>query len=128
MGERVILRAGNALTEDLGVESWDLILMANLVQNFDETGNRDLFRRAARALRPAGVLVIQESFHPRTPENAGQAALLLDFLFAMTSPSQTWSEDEIAAWQEAAGLVPLKTIYFPGSRDYGQQAAVKPGA
>lgn len=128
MGKRVTLRAGNALTTDLGVESWDLILMANLVQNFDEANNRDLVRRAALPLRPGGFLAIQESFHPRTPENAGQTAVLLDFLFSMTSPSQTWSEEEIASWQEDAGLLPRRTIYFPGSRDYGQQVALKSGA
>jgi SAM-dependent methyltransferase len=126
MGDRVRLRAGNALTTDLGVGQWDLILMANLIQNFDQAGNRELVQRAARALRPGGVLVIQESFQPSRPESAGQDEVLLDFMFAMTSPSQTWSEEQIAAWQREAGLAPLETIYFPGSRGYGQQAAVKP--
>jgi predicted O-methyltransferase YrrM len=125
MGERVVLRAGNALTEDLGLEAWDLILIANLVQNFDKASNRDLVRRAARALRPGGVLAIQESFQRRTPENTGQDAILLDFLFSMTSASKTWTEEEIAGWQKDAGLEPREPVYFPGSRDYGQQAADK---
>lgn len=56
------------------------------------------------------------------------AAVLLDFMFAMTSASKTWSEAEIAGWQKEAGLAPREPIYFPGSRDYGQQAAVKPSA
>ena len=126
MGERVVHRAGNALTADLGVEQWDLILIANLIQNFDEAGNRDLFRRAARSRRPGGVLVVQESFRPSTPESADQSAVLLDFVFAMTSASQTWSEAEIAGWQQEAGLVPREPVYFSDSRDFGQQAAVKP--
>ncbi len=126
MGDRVVHRAGSALTEDLGVEQWDLVLMANLIQNFDESNNRELFRRAARSLKPGGVMVVQESFRPSTPENAGQAAVLLDFIFAMTSASKTWSEAEIAAWQKEAGLEPRQPIYFPRSKDYGQQTAVKP--
>jgi SAM-dependent methyltransferase len=126
MGDRVVHRAGNALTEDLGVEQWDLVFMANLIQNFDETNNRELFRRAARSLRPGGVLVVEESFRPATPEHSDQVAVLLDFNFAMTSASKTWSEGEIASWQKEAGLVPRETIYFPPSRDYGQQVAEKP--
>jgi ubiquinone/menaquinone biosynthesis C-methylase UbiE len=122
----VVHRAGSALTEDLGIEQWDVVLMANLIQNFDEANNRDPFRRAARSLRPGGVMVVQESFRPSTPENAGQMDILLDFIFAMTSAANTWSEAEIAGWQREAGLAPSETIYFPRSRDYGQQTAVKP--
>jgi SAM-dependent methyltransferase len=125
MGDRVVLRPGNALTVDLGAEAWDLILMANLIQNFDESGNRDLFQRAARSLRPGGILVVQESFRPTIPENAGQSDVLLDFVFALTSPSQTWTETQIAAWQKEAGLTPLQPIYFPNAPAYGQQPAVK---
>lgn len=125
MGDRVVHRAGNALTEDLGVEQWDLVLMANLIQNFDEAGNRELFRRVARSLRPGGVMVVQESFRPSTPDSSGQTDVLLDFVFAMTSASKTWSEAEIAGWQKEAGLEPRPPVYFPRSRDYGQQAADK---
>jgi hypothetical protein len=70
--------------------------------------------------------VIQESFQRGTPDNAGLDTILLDFLFSMTSASKTWSEEEIAGWQREAGLEPRETMYFPGSRDYGQQAAFKP--
>jgi predicted O-methyltransferase YrrM len=126
VGDRVVHRAGNALTEELGAAQWDVILMANVIQNFDEGSNRELFQRAARSLRPGGVLVVQESFRRSTPENADQTAILLDFLFAMTSASNTWSEEEIAGWQREAGLVPDEPVYFAGSSDYGQQTARKP--
>jgi hypothetical protein len=34
----------------------------------------------------------------------------------MTSPSQTWSEAEIAGWQKAASLSLQETIYFSPTR------------
>jgi SAM-dependent methyltransferase len=58
MGERVTLRAGDALTDDLGTDAFDLILMLSLVHHFDDATNRSLVARAARALRPGALLLI----------------------------------------------------------------------
>jgi len=57
MGERVTLRAGDALTDDLGTDAFDLIMLS-LVHHFDDATNRSLVARAARALRPGGLLLI----------------------------------------------------------------------
>jgi SAM-dependent methyltransferase len=56
MGDRVRLRAGDALTDDLGDAAYDLIMAFSLVHHFDDPTNRLLVRRAARALRPGGYL------------------------------------------------------------------------
>jgi SAM-dependent methyltransferase len=89
MGDRVTHRAGNALTDDLGTEAWDLVFIANLVHHFDEQANRDLVRRIARALRPGGILVIQDFIRLRKPEEGGQTGALLELYFALTSQSGT---------------------------------------
>jgi hypothetical protein len=47
MGDRVVHRADNALTADLGQDTYDLILVANLVHHFTGAQNRDLVRRCA---------------------------------------------------------------------------------
>ena len=36
MGDRVVLRAGDALTDDLGEATYDLVFMFSLVHHFDE--------------------------------------------------------------------------------------------
>ena len=126
MGDRVVHRAGNALTDDLGEEAYDLVLIANLVHHFDDATNRELVRRVARALRPGGVLVIGEVIRPSAPGRGGQIGALTDLYFAVTSESGTWSFKEMAAWQRAAGLVPrrpLRLITGPGA---GLQIARKP--
>jgi 2-polyprenyl-3-methyl-5-hydroxy-6-metoxy-1,4-benzoquinol methylase len=126
MGDRVVHRAGNALTDDLGEEAYDLVLIANLVHHFDDTTNRELVRRVARALRPGGVLVIGEVIRPSAPGHGGQIGALTDLYFAVTSESGTWSFKEMAAWQRAVGLVPrrpLRLITGPGA---GLQIARKP--
>jgi SAM-dependent methyltransferase len=64
MGDRVILRAGDAFSDNLGNEAYDLVFMALVVHHFDDAANRELTRNVARALRPGGVFVIQEMFRP----------------------------------------------------------------
>lgn len=125
MGDRVAHRAGDALTDDLGSESYDLVFVGNLVHHFDESANRDLMRRAALALRPGGFCVILEIVRAGTPEEAGQVGALTDFFFAVTSAAGTWSFDEMADWQRAAGLKPRRPIRLRYTPGYGLQAARK---
>jgi SAM-dependent methyltransferase len=110
MGERVTLRAGNALTDDLGEGAYDLILIFSLVHHFDDATNRSIVSRAARALRPGGYLVIGDALRPSSPGNGGQQGAFFDLYFAMTSESGLWTFDEMRSWQVAAGLTPRKSI------------------
>jgi SAM-dependent methyltransferase len=127
MGDRVVHREGDALREDLGTEAYDLVITAQLVHHFSADQNLELTARIARALRPGGVYAIVDAFRPTTPKDAGQIAALLDFYFALTSQSGTWSPEEMAAWQRAAGLEPRRPIRLRTAPGAGVQAAAKPG-
>lgn len=125
MGDRVTYRAGNALTDNLGTQAWDLVFIASLVHHFDERTNRDLVRRIARALRPGGILVIQDFMRLQKPGEGGQTGALLELYFALTSQSGTWSLEEIAGWQQEAGLLPRKPLRLLSLPGAAQQAALK---
>lgn len=125
MGDRVRHRIGNALTDDLGTDAWDVVFVANLVHHFDDATNRALAKKIAQALRPGGVFVIQELYRPSTPKDAGQIGALLDLYFALTSEAGTWSFEEMADWQRDAGLEPMKPIKFVTAPGNGQQAGRK---
>ena len=124
MGDRVVHRAGDALTEDLGTETVDLVLIAQLVHHFSEGQNRELAQRVAAALRPGGVFAVLDEFRPRDAKQAGQLGALLEFYFALTSQSGTWAVEEIADWQRQAGLDPRRPIRFRTAPGVGIQAAV----
>jgi len=124
MGDRVTHRAGNALTDDLGTEAWDLVFISGVVHGFDEKANRDLVRRVARALRPGGILVIQDFIRLQKPGKGGQLGALFELYFALIS-SGTWSLEEIAGWQKEAGLTPRKPLRLRSVPEGVQQAAVK---
>jgi hypothetical protein len=49
---------------------------------------------------------------PPSPKEAGRTGALLDRYFAATSEAGTWAGEEIAGWQEKAGLVPQKPIWL----------------
>jgi predicted O-methyltransferase YrrM len=126
MGDRVVHRAGDALTDDLGTENYDLVLIAQLIHHFSEDQNRQLAERVARALRPGGVYAVLDEFRPRTAKDAGQVGALLEFYFALTSQSGTWAVEEISDWQRGAGLDPRRPIRLRTAPGVGIQAAAKP--
>jgi SAM-dependent methyltransferase len=126
MGDRVVHRAGDATTDDLGTAMFDLVYTANAVHHFDEPTNRDLAQRAARALRPGGFFVILDVVRPRSPKKAGQLGTLGALFFALTSAAGTWSTEELARWQREAGLQPRKPIHLRTAPDTAIQASVKP--
>ena len=127
MGDRVVHRVGDASTEDLGVETFDLVYTSNLVHHLEEEENRDLARRVARALRPGGHYVIVDSVRPRSAKEAGQIGTLGDLFFALTSRAGTWSFEEMADWQRSAGLEPKKPIRLRTGPGVGIQWAVNQG-
>ncbi|MFW6050667.1 MAG: methyltransferase [Myxococcota bacterium] len=126
LGHRVRHRADDARTADLGEAEHDVILVSSLVHHFTEAENRDLCRRAARALKPGGVLVLQEVIRPAEPGEGGQAGALGDLYFAALSASGTWSFDEMAAWQRDAGLTPRRPLRLLTGPGVGQQSAIRP--
>jgi 2-polyprenyl-3-methyl-5-hydroxy-6-metoxy-1,4-benzoquinol methylase len=108
MGDRVTHQAGNALTEDLGTEVYDLVFMAAVVHHFDDTTNRQLMQRIARALRPGGLAAIWEPLRQDANGKIRQMGALLDLFFGFFSEAGTWAAPEVAAWFQGAGLEPQR--------------------
>jgi 2-polyprenyl-3-methyl-5-hydroxy-6-metoxy-1,4-benzoquinol methylase len=111
MAERVRYRPGDALTEDLGESSYDVVMINNLVHHFTTAQNVELAKRVARALTPGGLYAVGEAIHD-TPGGGGAVAATLDLYFALTSASGMYSLAEITSWQRESGLHPLNPIRF----------------
>lgn len=104
MEERVVHRPGNALTDDLGSECYDLVFMAAVVHHFDEATNEQLMRRIARSLKPEGIVAIWEPVRQDRAGRIRQIGSLLDLFFGFFSQAGTWSRAEVAQWFQKAGL------------------------
>lgn len=128
MGDRVVLRAGDALVDDLGEAAYDLIMAFSLVHHFDDAANRLLARKVARALRPGGYFVIGDAQRPSGPGKGGQPGAFFDLYFALTSESGLWSYDEMRSWQADAGLRPVKSMSLVPGGGFGLQVAERTSA
>jgi len=127
LGDRLQQCEGDARTFDLGEARWDVVLVSNLVHHFDDETNRRLMDRIATALRPGGVVVVQEPMNAAAvSQSGGQIGALASLYFAMLSASTTWTAEQIAGWQRAAGLRPRRTMRYASVPSLAQQSASKP--
>ncbi|HEX4251865.1 MAG TPA: class I SAM-dependent methyltransferase, partial [Pseudonocardia sp.] len=90
LGERLRHQVGNALTDDLGTETYDAVITVGVVHHFTDEQNRTLATKVARALRPGGTYTIADFFRLPHASQAQQLPSLMDFYFALTSESGTW--------------------------------------
>lgn len=122
---RVKHQAGNALTDDLGDEKWDLIFISSVIHHFDDQANAALAQRVARALRPGGYYVVQDLIRIDTPKAGDHLGGLLNMYFAATSQAGTYSESEIRQWQKQAGLIPQRSVWLRSIPRHAQIVAKK---
>jgi 2-polyprenyl-3-methyl-5-hydroxy-6-metoxy-1,4-benzoquinol methylase len=107
---RVKHAAGNALTDDLGADKYDLVLINNVVHHFTLDQNLQLAAKVALALKPGGLYAIGDMIRAEKPGEGGLVASTMGLYFSLTSSSGSWSATEIESWQKAAGLTHVKTI------------------
>jgi SAM-dependent methyltransferase len=125
LGDRVTHRVGDALTDDLGEATFDVVMANNLVHGFLPEQNADLAKRVARALSPGGVYAIGDFLRPSHPGAGGGVPAVMDLFFALVNASGTWSLEEMVSWQRDAGLDPMKPIRFPGLPGWASAPAAK---
>lgn len=114
---RVHYVAGNALTDELGKEKYDLIMINNVVHHFTNEQNLALAKKVAAALKQGGIYAIGEFLRQSTPGEGGVIASTTGLYFSLTSSSGTWSKEEMETWQKNAGLKiekPVAPMSMPG--------------
>lgn len=112
MGERVRYQAGNALTDDLGENQYDIVLLSSLAHHFTDAQNHELARRVARSLRPGGVYIVNEFIRPDVGAKPELVGASTDLFYGLTSTAGNYSVSEIQNWQRSVGLKPGKVVWY----------------
>lgn len=110
LSDCISYKAGNALTDDLGEQQYDLVMINNVVHHFTPTENEQLAKKIYRALKPGGLYAIGEFIRQNKPGEGGVVASTTGLYFALISSSGTWSMEEITGWQQQAGFTSKKSI------------------
>ncbi|MFD1143902.1 class I SAM-dependent methyltransferase [Larkinella insperata] len=122
MGDRVRHQPGNALTDDFGESTYDIVLMSSLAHHFSDEQNRAVAQKVAQALKPGGVYIINEFIRPEVGGKSDGVGTNLvgssmDLFYGLTSTAGNYTVREIQQWQREAGLKPLKVktyLSIPG--------------
>ena len=100
---RVTTHAGDALHDPLP-GCFDAILLSNFVHIFDRATNQDVVKKCARALTPGGRVIIKDFALDESRTAPRWSALFAINMLVGTEGGDCYSESEIKAWGEAAGL------------------------
>jgi 2-polyprenyl-3-methyl-5-hydroxy-6-metoxy-1,4-benzoquinol methylase len=125
MGDKVKHRAGNALTDDLGANEYDVILVSSLIHHFSKEQTLLLSEKISTALKPGGYYLIQEFTKPKTATKMEMIGSVLDLFFNMSSTAGNWSLEEIRKFQNSGGLKHVKINKFLVPPGYIQAVGMK---
>ena len=110
---QVSIRSGDMLHDDYG-SGYDIIMLNQICHSFSEEQNREMFRRARKALAPNGRLSVQEFILNADKTGPLQAALFSVNMLVGTEVGASYNEPELAAWMKDAGFAEVRRINLPG--------------
>lgn len=116
VSSQISLRPGDMLHDDFG-SGYDVIMLNAICHMFSEEENRNLFRRARRALAPNGRLVVQDFILNNEKTAPQQATLFALNMLVGTKSGASYSEAEYTACMQEAGFSEISRINLPGPSD-----------
>jgi ubiquinone/menaquinone biosynthesis C-methylase UbiE len=113
VSNRFTFRPGNLREMDLGEKSFDTVILGHICHGEGTEGTEDLIKRAYRALRPGGQILIAEII----PDDDRRGPLL-PLLFAihmlvLTDTGNAFTLAEYRDWLLNAGFVDVRTVAVP---------------
>ncbi|WP_435006041.1 methyltransferase [Tundrisphaera lichenicola] len=108
VADRLEARAGDMFQDDMP-EGADVILLSNILHDWDVVDGTVLVARCASALRPGGRLLIHDVFLNDALDGPLPIALYSAALFRLTE-GRAYSAGEYRGWMNDAGIIPGEVI------------------
>lgn len=108
VGDRLSLQPGDMFADPVPGGA-DVLLLSNVLHDWDVPECRRIVERCARALAPGGRLLVHDVFLDRDLGGPLPAALYSTHLFSVTE-GRLYSGEEVTEWLAAAGLRPVQTL------------------
>ena len=123
--ERISFMAGD-ITEDTLEGGYDVVWISHLLHSEDSASSAAILRKAAAALQPGGLLLIQEFILDNY-----KTAPLFPALFALnmlinTPHGQSYTEAELSSLMAQAGLVEIRRLALDLPNGAGVMIGVRP--
>ena len=114
LGDRMAVRAGDAVTDDFGKArdggDFDVILLLSVLHNQTEEQAKGIIERAVGALKPGGILVVHEYFHDAKKPTPYTSSFLLTLLVEVGTALQ--SPEKLHTWLVDAGCPQIRRVEF----------------
>lgn len=108
--DRVSTQAGNCLEDRFGEDTYDAILVSNLLHIYNPGNNAKILRKCWDALKDGGQVIIHEFLLDETKTHPQFAALFSLNMLIGTQEGASYTESEYRAWLEDAGFKDMKRI------------------
>lgn len=114
VADRLILRPGNALSDDLG-GGYDLVLLPNFLHHFDPATVVAFLRRVINTLVPGGKVVVVETLVGEDRVSPAQAAMFGLVMLATTTAGDVFSESQLSDMLADAGFTVDEVFELPST-------------
>jgi 2-polyprenyl-3-methyl-5-hydroxy-6-metoxy-1,4-benzoquinol methylase len=95
--------SGNYLRDDLGT-GFDLVFLSAVIHSNSVQQNEMLIHKCALALQPGGQVIVQDFIMDEDRTSPAQGAFFALNMLVGTDAGDTYTEAEVRAWMEKAGL------------------------
>jgi 2-polyprenyl-3-methyl-5-hydroxy-6-metoxy-1,4-benzoquinol methylase len=106
-------REGSMFDLDWGVDEYDVVILGHIIHSWGEEKGRELMRRALRALREGGMLLIAE-ISPNQDRTAPPFAALFSLNMLVASPGgDVFTLKEMRGWLKEEGFRKSELLRVP---------------
>ena len=125
LSDRIECRAGSYHTDEYEAEAYDAVTIFGALHQESPAEIVDILKRAHRALKPGGRLLVLDMMTDRTHTAPKFSALFAVNMALTTANGWVFSDEELKGWMREAGFEPGETRPVPPPMPHWLVTAVK---